>query len=158
MTARFSERAVSVLAADPYNQTSSASRSSSTTAVFAGRTRTTEDQTRSNVPRDWPSMLRPSMRISRVAPARQGAWTSGGSARRPAWLEGILTRELAARMAELARFRSLIPWGRAEVMAAAGRLQEVDGVRRRIAGVVRVVSDLTYEVDDQRIGKSYPLG
>jgi osmotically-inducible protein OsmY len=34
----------------------------------------------------------------------------------------------------------------------------LEELTRRIAGVVRVVSDLTYEVDDQRIGKSYPLG
>jgi len=32
--------------------------------------------TRSNVPRGWPSMLRPSMRISRVGPSRQGEWMS----------------------------------------------------------------------------------
>jgi CBS domain-containing protein len=34
----------------------------------------------------------------------------------------------------------------------------LEELTRRIAGVVRVVSNLTYEVDDQRIGKSYPLG
>jgi CBS domain-containing protein len=34
----------------------------------------------------------------------------------------------------------------------------LEELARRIAGVVRVVSNLTYEVDDERIGKSYPLG
>jgi CBS domain-containing protein len=34
----------------------------------------------------------------------------------------------------------------------------LEELTRRIAGVVRVVSNLTYEVDDERIGKSYPLG
>jgi CBS domain-containing protein len=34
----------------------------------------------------------------------------------------------------------------------------LEELTRRIAGVVRVASDLTYEVDDERIGKSYPLG
>ena len=34
----------------------------------------------------------------------------------------------------------------------------LEELTRRIAGVVRVVSKLTYEIDDERIGKSYPLG
>ena len=34
----------------------------------------------------------------------------------------------------------------------------LEELTRRIAGVVRVVSNLTYEVDDERIGKSYPRG
>jgi len=34
----------------------------------------------------------------------------------------------------------------------------LEELTRRIAGVVRVVSHLSYEVDDERIGKSYPLG
>lgn len=34
----------------------------------------------------------------------------------------------------------------------------LEEMARRIAGVVRVVSNLTYEIDDERIGKSYPLG
>jgi CBS domain-containing protein len=34
----------------------------------------------------------------------------------------------------------------------------LEELTRRIAGVIKVVSDLTYEVDDGRIGKSYPLG
>jgi CBS-domain-containing membrane protein len=33
----------------------------------------------------------------------------------------------------------------------------LEELTRRIAGVIKVVSDLTYEVDDGRIGKSYPL-
>jgi len=34
----------------------------------------------------------------------------------------------------------------------------LEELTRRIAGVVRVVSNLTYQIDDERIGKSYPLG
>ena len=34
----------------------------------------------------------------------------------------------------------------------------LEELTRRIAGVVRVVSKVTYEVDDERIGKPYPLG
>ncbi|MEX1207169.1 MAG: CBS domain-containing protein [Acidimicrobiia bacterium] len=34
----------------------------------------------------------------------------------------------------------------------------LEELTRRIAGVIKVNSDLTYEVDDGRIGKSYPLG
>ena len=34
----------------------------------------------------------------------------------------------------------------------------LEELTRRIAGVVRVVSNLTYEVDDERIGKPNPLG
>src|SRR5205823_4602860 len=33
-------------------------------------------QTCSKVPRGWPSMLRPSMRMSRVGPSRRGEWMS----------------------------------------------------------------------------------
>lgn len=34
----------------------------------------------------------------------------------------------------------------------------LEELTRRIAGVIRVVSHLTYEVDDGRLGKSYPMG
>lgn len=34
----------------------------------------------------------------------------------------------------------------------------LEELTRRIAGVVRVISKLTYEVDDERIGKSHPFG
>jgi len=33
----------------------------------------------------------------------------------------------------------------------------LEELTRRIAGVVRVVSNLTFQVDDERIGKMYPL-
>ena len=50
------------------------------------------------------------------------------------------------------------------VVTLAGELENrteahlLEELTRRIAGVIKVVSNLTYEVDDGRIGKSYPLG
>lgn len=50
------------------------------------------------------------------------------------------------------------------VVSLSGELENrteahlLEELTRRIAGVIKVNSDLTYEVDDGRMGKSYPLG